>query len=649
MNSNIRKQFLKRELLPMLVCALLGFIAITISSKNSFLYDFNDSGDVQVFVTTARCMLRGDVLYRDVFDVKGPLLYFFYIGGLLIDNSSFLGIFLLESILFVIFTVFCFLIAGLYFENSVLRIVIAAISAFVATTCYDFFGGGQCEELVLPVLAAAIYIVLRYFRQEYPKRIKWFETVLIGICTGIVFWIKYTMVGLFLGIILYIIYLQIKNKRIKDIWIYAGEFLAGFLFASFPAIVYFLVHHAFEYLWEVYFYDLIFAYKTVEDTSSHLLTNQFYLFYIAVSALTAFALIYPALDGERHLGKQEGQMISLMVGMQAVGISAGRNWYYVAECMNAFAPIGMVGLTFTAMDCKDRAGKLLKKTSNAVRTLLREDFLKGHFYLTVVAGILLLLDVRLFILPIVVVIGAVLFTRLLQYLLKNLSQRSLRMLAAKYIGMLVLAYVCTLSLETSRTAILAAKNSPIALSYFFGLTIFLMFMDDYSFWGEEIASSVCKLLKQWQAEYLKARGGFNLLVGVLAVFMYTFYCYALSKSSQDIGRPLENRAQYELCEYVKNSGVDNPIVIIYQDIDFGYYWLTQSYPATKFSCGFNMNIPELQEMYEEYIDGKKADFIITGSSEDASFYGYQKVYSARDVYVDITHYRDFVLWQKMDD
>ena len=49
-------------------CIILATILIAVNSMNSFLYKFNQSTDVHCFVTTARCMLRGDVLYKDVYE-----------------------------------------------------------------------------------------------------------------------------------------------------------------------------------------------------------------------------------------------------------------------------------------------------------------------------------------------------------------------------------------------------------------------------------------------------------------------------------------------------------------------------------------------------------------------------------------------------
>ena len=648
MNLYTKGKNWKKELICLAICALLGFIAVMISSKNSFLYSFNDSADVQTFVTTARCMLRGDVLYKDVFDVKGPYLYFLYILGLKINSESFLGIFLVESILFVFFIWLCYAIAGLYFENRALKILVAAASAFVSTTLNDFVGGGQCEELMLPVLALAVYIVLAYFRYEYPGQIAGHKVVLLGICTAVVFWVKYTMVGLFAGAIIYVCYLQIKDKKAARIWIYAGEFIVGFFVGSLPMILYFAYHHAFDSLWEVYFYDLLFAYKTPGDRPTHPLSNYFYLYYIAISTLTAYALIYPALDGKKHFGKQEKQSIAWMMLMQGTIISLGRHWWYTPECMNVFAPIGMVGLIYTAWDLKDNLLHLLEKFSAMVHTLLSADFIGKHFYLAFVAAFFLFSDVKIFVIPFVVMIGAVIAGSFLQNLFGEKIQKKRKVIIIKYLALIALAYLCSFYMSTSLYAIQYSDDASIAIKYFWRLTIILSALDDYHCYTQEINGVIGKYLTQWKEEYLSSKTKINILVGALAIFFFALNCYAWSKSSYDIGRPLEDRPQYKIVEYIQNSGIEQPKVIYYQNIDFGYYWLSQSYPLTRFSCGFNMDdLPEIEAIYQKYVEEGEADFILAEDPEkDFGQWGYKLAYTRQDVYVNSLYSRNYILWEK---
>ena len=65
-----------RTLLRMGFALLVSFAVLTVCSKNSFLYPMNDWVDVNCFFTVGRGITHGLVPYRDLYDQKGPLLYF---------------------------------------------------------------------------------------------------------------------------------------------------------------------------------------------------------------------------------------------------------------------------------------------------------------------------------------------------------------------------------------------------------------------------------------------------------------------------------------------------------------------------------------------------------------------------------------------
>jgi hypothetical protein len=72
------------------------FCLLFFCSKMSPLYAFNEWVDVNAYFTMGKGMMNGHVLYKDLFDHKGPLLYFIYGLGYLIDKAGFTGVFLLQ-------------------------------------------------------------------------------------------------------------------------------------------------------------------------------------------------------------------------------------------------------------------------------------------------------------------------------------------------------------------------------------------------------------------------------------------------------------------------------------------------------------------------------------------------------------------------
>ena len=70
---------------------ILALISITICSKSSPLYPLNNWDDANCFYTVGRATLNGQVMYRDIFEQKGPWLYFIYMLASLISGSCFSG------------------------------------------------------------------------------------------------------------------------------------------------------------------------------------------------------------------------------------------------------------------------------------------------------------------------------------------------------------------------------------------------------------------------------------------------------------------------------------------------------------------------------------------------------------------------------
>ena len=86
----------KKNILKVILIFLIGAIFITLMSKNSFLFRFNDWWDANAFMTVGKGILKGIVPYRDLFEQKGPYLYFIYAASAVISNKTFIGAYFLE-------------------------------------------------------------------------------------------------------------------------------------------------------------------------------------------------------------------------------------------------------------------------------------------------------------------------------------------------------------------------------------------------------------------------------------------------------------------------------------------------------------------------------------------------------------------------
>ena len=59
----------------LLYCLMVAAVCLAICSKSSFLYPINDWTDANAYFSCGKGMLNGRVMYRDLYEHKGPLLY----------------------------------------------------------------------------------------------------------------------------------------------------------------------------------------------------------------------------------------------------------------------------------------------------------------------------------------------------------------------------------------------------------------------------------------------------------------------------------------------------------------------------------------------------------------------------------------------
>ncbi len=240
-------------------CLIVAFLFLLIATKSSPLYVCNDWVDSNIFFNIAKGIVHGEVPYRDLFEQKGPLLYFAYIIPYLISNDTFLGVYFLEVLLFSL-TLFAFYKTINLFCNVKASCLVIPIFSFFALNTRSFLHGGSAEELCMPCTMASLYYLMKYFKTSYPESISRKDLFINGIFAGIVLWTKYTFLGFYFGFCIVIGLSLLKRKRIKELFISGGYFLLGMLIPSAISIIYFVFNNAVYDLFYTYFYVNMTAY-----------------------------------------------------------------------------------------------------------------------------------------------------------------------------------------------------------------------------------------------------------------------------------------------------------------------------------------------------------------------------------------------------
>ncbi len=301
---------------PLLLFSFLtSALFLLVCSKSSPLYPMNDWVDVHCFFTVGKSMLHGIVPYAELYEQKGPVLYFLYAIAALISDKSFFGVYLLEVVSFGLFLYFSGKIAEIYLGKTKLLYAIIAVLAAMIPISRAFSHGGGAEELCLFMLAYSLYSVLRALHEKRTLTFK--EGFLNGIFAAAVLYIKFTIVGFYLGLALFVIIWYLSDHfQWKPLLDTVANVIFGALALSVVVFGYFLIHGAADDLIRVYFYNNLFLYPQETDG-------------------TKWELIKQCLDSTLKLNTSYGWMIWL--GLLLFAMELRQNWRDLVMALLCFA------------------------------------------------------------------------------------------------------------------------------------------------------------------------------------------------------------------------------------------------------------------------------------------------------------------------
>ena len=327
-----RKAASWRFLLPCVVAVLM----LGVCTKSSPLYPMNDWVDVHCFFTMGRGIRHGMVPYLDLYEQKGPLIYFLYALAALVSEGSFLGVFIIEAVCFAFFLHYSGRIAEVLAGTRRLYPITVAVMGLIVPLTPAFSHGGSAEELMLPVLAGGLYIVVRAMAVDRKLRPR--EGMLLGVLTAAAFWSKYTFCGLFVGLAIGVMIWYFVRKWAADLAALIGFFLLGLLIPSLPLILWFAARGGLSAMWEAYILNNLGLYSQnirgghYDPPLQNLLNNLPW----SIPAVLGLALAYC----------RKGRRISaLTLSLSAVGLFVftylnGRRYPYYALILSVFAPLG---------------------------------------------------------------------------------------------------------------------------------------------------------------------------------------------------------------------------------------------------------------------------------------------------------------------
>lgn len=233
----------------------VGFIFVLVavmfvlffSVSTTPLLPFSIEGDSATFQTIGKYWAQGKMPYIDLWDHKGPIIFFINALGYWMTDSK-IGVCLIQIIALIITEFFAYKIFRSEFEK---KYAIALTIVTVLALLMNYSEGNGTEEYVLPLLMCSFFCMIRWCNDVQNKQMahlpKW--AMFYGACVSFCLLTRVTnAVGICVGVAFISIYL-VLHKRWLNLLQNAVMFVAGFLFVAFPFLAYFGLNHCLKEMW----------------------------------------------------------------------------------------------------------------------------------------------------------------------------------------------------------------------------------------------------------------------------------------------------------------------------------------------------------------------------------------------------------------
>ena len=225
---------------PYVVLILLTFITSLVLVSNPFS-EVIAKHDSSMFTYFGYAMDNGKIMYKEIFDHKGPIIFILNYIGILFSTTTFAGIYIVEFLSLFLFFLFTYRLSRLWITD-----LTALVPIIVEAIVLTFFleGGNLTEEYALPFIAYSLYAFSKFYKSD--NKIIWNEIILIGISFAIVFLLRANMISLWVIFCIFILVEFIYKKKYSELLKVIGLFITGLLLVLIPICLYLYLNGALE-------------------------------------------------------------------------------------------------------------------------------------------------------------------------------------------------------------------------------------------------------------------------------------------------------------------------------------------------------------------------------------------------------------------
>ncbi len=264
-----------------LIILITGVLGVILFSHSALLSGNTGSMhvDSQVYIYAAQQILKGKILYRDVFDHKGPVMYLFECAGVFLSDKEYTGLWIIQWLVFVSGTAPLFVFWTKKYNPL---LVVTAMLLMVSWVFRTKTIGDNLPEIYAVSLTSLCYFLFLKI-SETKKDFRSYH-IFSGACSFALFLIKPNLIILILPALVWVFYTLSKEKKQVQ---FLKNYFTGCMILVLPFVCYFAFHHA---LYDAYFAIWKFNFSYISNQKLSVLESIYEVFFKNVNYLLVFIL-----------------------------------------------------------------------------------------------------------------------------------------------------------------------------------------------------------------------------------------------------------------------------------------------------------------------------------------------------------------------
>ena len=282
--------FFKQKIIYIYLVIYTILLKFFVSINSIRFSDVVTDNDLAIYNIIGREILKGKVLYKDIFDHKTPYVFFIHALASLLPNHH-IGLFILECVLLAITLIFTFKFCNLYFNRFKSFCCCMFLSCFL---CYlpITFGYSRTEEFAITFMMVSIYLFAKFFfneeNDENNTKYNNIYMMIIGIMAAMCFMTNIRATILFVPFAISLFVKLLKEKKYKKILCLFAYGVLGVILTILPYVIYmFKTNSVYDAIYAIIMTNLNYAKSNVYNKLSFFditikMFIEYYIIYIII-------------------------------------------------------------------------------------------------------------------------------------------------------------------------------------------------------------------------------------------------------------------------------------------------------------------------------------------------------------------------------